>query len=52
VQNAVDGPTYRENLEADAGCTLTAAQLDEIFDPWQFLSRMGVVFDRLEKVEF
>ena len=52
VQNAVDGPTYRENLEADAECTLTDAQLDEIFDPWQFLRRMGVVFDRLEKVEF
>ena len=34
------------------GCTLTDEQLDEIFDPWAFLSRVGVVFDRLDGCEF
>ncbi len=52
IQNAVDGPTFRENLEADPDCTLDAAQLDKIFDPWDFLTRIDVVFERLEGLEF
>ena len=32
IQNAVDGPTYRENLEADPEANLSAEVLDEIFD--------------------
>jgi len=52
VQNARAGTSYRENLEADAECPLTAAQLDEIFDPWAFLARVGTVFDRLETCDF
>ena len=35
IQNAVDGPTYRENL-----------------DPWDFLTRKDIVFDRLQELEF
>ena len=52
IQNAVEGPTFRERLEADPDARLTAEQLDEIFDPWAFLTRIGAIFERLEKVEF
>ena len=52
LQQAEQGPTFRENLEADPECTLTADQLDEIFDPWQFLTRKDVIFKRLEELEF
>ncbi len=52
VQQAKPGPTYRERLEADAECTLSQQTLDDIFDPWDFLERKDVVFDRLEKLEF
>ena len=52
IQQAVDGPTYRQRLEADPECTLTAERLDQIFDPWDFLGRIGVIFDRLEELQF
>ena len=52
IQQAVTGPTYRERLEADPECTLSAEKLDEIFDPWDFLTRIQAVFDRLEELEF
>ena len=52
IQNAVDGPTYRENLEADPEANLSKETLDEIFDPWDFLTRKDAVFERLEKLEF
>ena len=48
----MDGPTYRERLEADPECMLDAAQLDTIFDAWDFLTRKDVVFKRLESLEF
>ncbi len=52
IQQARSGPTYREALESDPECTLSAAQLDELFDPRAFLSRVGVVFERLEECGF
>ena len=52
IQQEVNGPTYRERLEADPECTLSAEKLDEIFDPWDFLTRIQAVFDRLEELEF
>ncbi|MHB1342454.1 MAG: adenylosuccinate lyase [Coriobacteriia bacterium] len=52
IQQARSGATYRELLAADPECALTDAQLDEIFDPWAFLARSGVIFDRLEHCEF
>jgi adenylosuccinate lyase len=52
IQQAVDGPTFRENLEADEDCTLTSEQLDNIFDPWTFLQRRDVMFNKLEGLEF
>ncbi len=52
IQQAREGATYRELLAADPECPLSAEQFDEIFDPWAFLVRVGVVFDRLEECEF
>ena len=52
IQNAVDGPTYRENLENDPEAKLSKETLDEIFDPWDFLTRKDVVFERLQELEF
>lgn len=52
VQQARDGATLRARLEADADCTLTPAELDQIFDPRAFLTRVDVVFDRLEELKF
>lgn len=52
IQNAIDGPSYRENLEVDPEVTLSSDTLDKIFDPWDFLSRKEVVFDRLHALEF
>ena len=52
IQNAVAGPTYRERLEADPEANLPTEVLDEIFDPWDFLTRKDVVFERLEALEF
>ena len=52
IQNAIDGPTYRERLEADPEAKLSKETLDEIFDPWDFLTRKDAIFERLEKIEF
>ena len=52
IQQAVDGPSYRERLEADPECKIPAEVLDKIFDPWQFLQRKGVMFDKLKTLEF
>ena len=59
IQNAVDGPTFKERIERDpdverlmAEGALSQQRLDEIFDPRAFLTRIAVVFDRLETLEF
>jgi adenylosuccinate lyase len=54
LQQARAGASYREMLEADpeAMALLTSEVLDECFDPWKFLERVNVLFDRLEKLEF
>lgn len=52
VHNAVDGSNLRERLEADPECTVSAEKLDEIFDPWDFLTRIDSVFERLEHLSF
>ena len=52
VQQARAGKTLRERLEDDPDCTLSSEQLDAIFDPWSFLGRINVVFDRLEELSF
>ena len=52
VHAAVDGPDLRTRLEADPECTVTAEKLDEIFDPWDFLTRRDAMIDRLEQLTF
>ncbi|MCH3967370.1 MAG: adenylosuccinate lyase [Atopobiaceae bacterium] len=52
VQQARSGKSLRERLEDDPDCTLTAEQYDAIFDPRSFLTRVDVVFDRLEGLSF
>ncbi len=52
IQHAVEGSTFRENLESDPEVGLSKDILDQIFDPWDFLTRKDVVFERLENLEF
>jgi adenylosuccinate lyase len=54
LQQARSGPSFRERLEMDpeAEATLTSDALDACFDPWKFLERTGVLFERLESLEF
>jgi adenylosuccinate lyase len=52
IQQAREGADLRARLEADPECTLDASALDAIFDPWSFLGRIDVVFDRLEELSF
>ncbi len=52
IQQARPGLTLRERLEADDQCTLDAAALDAIFDPWAFLQRISIVFERLDTLSF
>ncbi|MDF1542824.1 MAG: adenylosuccinate lyase [Anaerosomatales bacterium] len=52
IQNARSGPDFRERLDADPEFPICAEELDAIFEPRAFLTRAGVVFDRLEGCEF
>jgi adenylosuccinate lyase len=52
IRTARSGPSFRDLLAADAECALDPAALDAIFDPRAFLTRAGVVFDRLDGLEF
>jgi adenylosuccinate lyase len=54
IHKAGSSGTFREALEADPDVTsrLDAAKLDGIFDPRAFLARAGVLFERLEALEF
>jgi len=52
LQHARGGPSYRERLEADPEFPICAEELDAIFDPWGFLGRVDVLFERLESLEF
>lgn len=59
IQNAVDGPTFQERVLADEQVTalldagaLTREQVNAIFDPKAFLTRVDGVFDRLEALTF
>jgi adenylosuccinate lyase len=51
IQQAKEGPTYREMLEADPRCTLSKEALDKIFDPRAFLTRTDAIFNRLHELE-
>ncbi len=52
LQNARKGPSFKELLEQDKDCKLDSKQLDDIFNPQNFLTRKDVIFERLEKLEF
>lgn len=52
IQQAVSGPSFRENLEEDPECTLGAEQLDDIFRPESFLGHKDVIFTKLKALEF
>ncbi len=52
IQEAKEGKSYRELLEEDPKCTLSSEELDKIFDPWEFLGRIDILFKRLEELEF
>jgi len=53
IQNAEHGPRFRDYLESGThDFPLSFAQMEEIFDPRQFLTRTGVLFERVEGLEF
>ncbi len=52
IQQAKEGPSFRERIEQDDDAPLSAQQLDEIFDPRAFLKRIDVLFKRLDAVKF
>lgn len=51
VQDCVSGPPFR-SASSRPRCTVSQEKLDEIFDPWDFLTRIDTVFDRLEQLSF
>lgn len=54
IQNALQGPGFREHLLADteAAALLDKETLDALFDPRSFLGATAVIFERLQKLEF
>jgi adenylosuccinate lyase len=52
IQNARTGPSFRDRLDADPEFPICAEELDVIFEPRAFLTRTGVVFERLEGCDF
>ena len=52
VHQGIDGMDLRERLEADPDCSISSEKLDEIFNPWDFLTRKDVIFDRLTQLQF
>lgn len=54
IQKAQPGKSFRQRLEDDpeSAQLLDSIVLDAIFDPWGFLGRVQVLFDRLQTLEF
>jgi len=52
IQQNLPGPGFRDYLEATHDFPLDFAQVEGIFDPRNFLTRTGIIFDRLEALEF
>jgi adenylosuccinate lyase len=52
IQHGRPGPSYREALEAEPEFRLCKEEVDAIFDPRGFLTRTGVIFERLDGLEF
>jgi len=52
IQQALPGPGFRDYLESGThDFPLSFAQMEEIFDPRQFLTHTGVLFERVEGLE-
>ncbi|MDO5044153.1 MAG: adenylosuccinate lyase [Coriobacteriia bacterium] len=52
IQQGRQGASLRERVESDERVNLSQEELERIFDPWDFLQRIDVVFDRLESLNF
>ena len=52
IQRGVPGPGLRDYLLSDPEFPLCGEEFDALFDPLGFLSRAGIVFERLEALEF
>jgi adenylosuccinate lyase len=52
IQQARPGMSFKERIAADAEAGLSEAELERLFDPWHFLARIDLLFERLEKLEF
>jgi len=52
IQVARSGAGLRELLDKDSRLELSAEVLDKVFDPWEFLTNTGMIFERLEQLEF
>ncbi|MDO8964419.1 MAG: adenylosuccinate lyase [Coriobacteriia bacterium] len=52
IQNAEPGPGLRDYLAGEHDFPLDFGTVEAIFDPRAFLTRTGVVFERLEGLEF
>ena len=52
IQEAREGATLKERLAADPDANLTDEQLDAIFDPQAFLTRVDSIFAKLDALEF
>ncbi len=52
IQNAVPGPGFRDYLEETHDFPLDFETMERCFDPCQFLTRTGVLFERVEALEF
>jgi adenylosuccinate lyase len=52
LQQARPGLSFKERIAADLASPLPADKLDALFDPANFLTHVGLLFERLEKLEF
>lgn len=52
IQMARPGKSLKECIESDERISLTADQLEAIFNPRAFLSSSGILFERLKNLEF
>lgn len=54
IQRAQLGLSFRGRLESDpdAAALLDSSALDDIFDPWSFLDKVPLLFERLQNLEF
>jgi adenylosuccinate lyase len=53
IQNAMPGPHFRDYLESGMhDFPLDFGAIERCFDPREFLTRTGVLFERLEALEF